>query len=49
MDSLINSNKKSMIDIDNDIYVKILLFVFPKRDNFPVGYSFQVSSKDFIS
>ncbi len=49
MDSLLNSNKKSMIDTNNDICVKILLFVFPKRDNFPVGYSFQVSSKDFIS
>lgn len=34
---------------DMNIRVMLLLYVQPHRDNFPTGYSFQISSKDFIS
>jgi len=32
-----------------NIRVMLLLYIHPRRDNFPAGYSFQISSKDFIS
>lgn len=49
MKELINIYKVKMRFTSIEIQVLYLAFIHPDRDNFPLGYSFQISSKDFIS
>lgn len=49
MNELINIFKVKMRFISISIQVLYLSSIHPFRDNFALGYSFQVSSKDFIS
>lgn len=49
MDESTNMSSVKMLCIANRIHVLYLSCIHPDRDNFPTGYNFQISSKDFIS
>lgn len=49
MDESTSMSSVKMLCIANSIHVLYLSCIHPYRDNFPMGYTFQISSKDFIS